>query len=105
MSWLAIGNRQSAEGESSCIPNLLTNELATSGRCGWWVDVGVEPLAEALAEAMGLTDEERRAMGENGRRLVETKYQWSTIATEMNLVYEKVLKDGTTHASKLKTLM
>jgi glycosyltransferase involved in cell wall biosynthesis len=60
----------------------------SSGRCGWWVDVGVDPLARALEEAMSLTDEERRAMGENGRRLVEAKYQWPMIAARMARVYE-----------------
>jgi glycosyltransferase involved in cell wall biosynthesis len=60
----------------------------SNGRCGWWVDVGVDPVARALEEAMSLTDEERRAMGENGRRLVEAKYQWPMIAARMARVYE-----------------
>ncbi len=63
----------------------------STGRCGWWVEVGVEPLAGALREAMDLTDDERRAMGENGRRLVEAKYQWPGIAREMTLVYEEIV--------------
>jgi glycosyltransferase involved in cell wall biosynthesis len=50
------------------------------GRCGWWVEVGVEPLAEALREAMALTDVERRILGANGRRLVEAKYRWEAVA-------------------------
>ena len=29
-------------------------------KCGWWIDIGVEPLACALKEAMALTDDERR---------------------------------------------
>ncbi len=62
---------------------------AANGRCGWWVDIGVEPLAEALKEAMGMTDEERRALGENGRKLVSKKYQWGEIARKMTGVYEK----------------
>jgi glycosyltransferase involved in cell wall biosynthesis len=52
------------------------------------VDIGAEPLAEALKEAMSLTDDERHAMGENGRRLVEAKYQWPMIAKTMQRVYE-----------------
>ena len=59
-----------------------------SERCGWWVDVGVEPLADALRKAMGVTDEERRIMGENGRRLVECKYQWKAVAKQMVELYE-----------------
>lgn len=73
-------------------PNALTqlNALTPAfGRCGWWIDIGVEPLAEALSEAMGLTDEERHAMGANGRRLVEAKYRWESVAQKMEKVYEK----------------
>lgn len=60
------------------------------GRCGWWVEVGVEPLAEALREAMSLTDEERWAMGENGRRLVEKKYRWEAVAEQMMELYTHI---------------
>ena len=73
------------------MPNALNqlNSLTPAiGRCGWWVDIGVEPLAEALREAMSLTDEERRSMGENGRRLVEAKYRWESVAQEMEKVYK-----------------
>ena len=62
------------------------------GRAGWWVDVGVEPLAEALREALSLTDEERRIMGENGRRLVELKYRWESVAERMAAVYSGCLR-------------
>jgi glycosyltransferase involved in cell wall biosynthesis len=74
--------------------NFRTNELARTGRAGWWIDVGVEPLVEALREAMGMSDEERRAMGENGRRLVEAKYRWEAVAGRMAEVYEKCLNSG-----------
>lgn len=65
-----------------------------SKRCGWWIDIGVEPLAEALREAMQLSDEERCAMGENGRNLVKAQYTWPTIAEQMNHAYEWILHDG-----------
>ncbi len=63
---------------------------ARTSRCGWWVEVGVEPLAAALREAMALTDAERRIMGENGRHLVEAKYRWETVAERMVEVYRQV---------------
>lgn len=65
-----------------------------TGRAGWWIDIGVEPLAEALKEAMGLSDDERRAMGENGRRLVEAKYTWSAIAEQMKAAYAWIVNGG-----------
>lgn len=65
--------------------------FAANGCCGWWIDIGVEPLVEALREAMGLSDEERRTMGENGRKLVESKYTWPVVAERMKKAYESVL--------------
>jgi len=70
-----------------------TNELASSGRAGWWIDIGVEPLAGALIEAMTLSDEDRSAMGVNGRNLVEAKYTWPAIAEQMKSAYEWILND------------
>lgn len=60
-------------------------------RCGWWVDIGVEPLADSLRQAMGLTDAERREMGMRGRKLVEEKYQWPAIGRQMLAAYEGLL--------------
>jgi len=65
------------------------SSFSANGRCGWWVDIGVEPLTQALREAMSLSDAERRAMGENGRKLVEEKYQWKKIAEQMTEVYKQ----------------
>jgi glycosyltransferase involved in cell wall biosynthesis len=87
-----------AEALASGVPVITTKstpwpELVTR-RCGWWVDIGVEPLAAALREAMALSDGERREMGLRGRRLVEEKYSWPRIAREMLSVYEWVLGKG-----------
>jgi len=71
---------------------LPLTDFTVNGRCGWWIDIGVEPLAAALKEAMGLTDEERCEMGENGRRLVEEKYRWEAVAERMSVVYGEIVK-------------
>ena len=63
-------------------------------KCGWWIDVGVEALVGALGEAMGLTDEEREAMGERGRKLVEERYQWEAIGRQMLRAYGDLLGHG-----------
>jgi len=60
-------------------------------RCGWWIDIGVEPLAAALREAVALSDEQRRNMGRRGRRLVEENYGWPKIGRDMKAVYGWVL--------------
>lgn len=65
-------------------------ELETH-RCGWWIDIGVAPLVVALREAMLLTNEERAAMGERGRKLVEEKYTWKAVCAAMIEGYRKIV--------------
>ena len=60
-------------------------------KCGWWIDIGVEPLVNALKEATAMPDAERREMGERGRRLVEERYTWDAIVNAMVKGYEEVL--------------
>lgn len=88
-SAVAVGSQQSQEAHHVNFRTLEFPYFRTStNRCGWWIDIGVEPLAEALREALSLTDQERHALGENGRRLAEAKYRWAMIAKAMEKVYE-----------------
>ena len=59
--------------------------------CGWWIDIGVEPLTEALKAAMSLDDVQRREMGARGRALVEEKYTWDAVVKAMVKGSEEVL--------------
>jgi glycosyltransferase involved in cell wall biosynthesis len=61
--------------------------------CGWWVDIGVEPLVMALREAMALRDDERQAMGARGREYAQ-RYDWDGIAQKTIDVYRWLLGDG-----------
>ena len=86
-----------AEALAYGIPVITTRgapwaDLKTYG-CGWWIDIGVEPLVVALREAMGLSDEERQAMGEHGREYVR-RYDWGDIARQTADVYRWVLGIG-----------
>jgi len=88
-----------AEALACGVPVITTRgapwaELQERG-CGWWVEIGAEPVAAALREAMALSDAERHEMGARGRRLVEEKYAWPGIAKQMVSVYEWVLGGGT----------
>ena len=65
-------------------------ELETE-RCGKWIDIGVDPLAEALKEMMGISDEERQLMGKRGRDLVGRKFTWDSIGIKMSHAYETLL--------------
>ena len=59
--------------------------------CGWWIPLGVSYLAEALQQATRLPDEQRRARGTRGRKLVQQKYPWSAAAAQMLEVYRWLL--------------
>ena len=82
------------QSKSEAVITQSGNKAIRPARAGWWIDIGVEPLTEALEEAIGLSDEERRAMGENGQKLVEAKYTWPAIAEQMKAAYTWILNGG-----------
>ena len=60
-------------------------------KCGWWIDVGVKPLVNALQEALSLSDVKRHEMGGCGHRLVEKKYTWDAVVEPVVDGYERIL--------------
>ena len=80
-----------AEALAAGLPVITTRgtpweELETR-RCGWWVEIGAEPLANALQQAFQMSDAEREEMGRRGRKLIEEKYTWPAAAQKMAAVY------------------
>lgn len=69
-------------------------ELETHN-CGWWVDIGVEPLTQALREATELPYEKLREMGERGRKFAHDSFGWQEIGRQMLAFYEWILHGGT----------
>ena len=61
-------------------------------KCGWWIEIGVEPLVKALSEVMRVSDAERCEMGERGRRLVEEKYTWNAVVKTMLEGYGRIAR-------------
>ena len=55
--------------------------------CGWWVNVGQEPLTTALAEVVAKTPGELADMGRRGRAMIVDRYQWADRAREMGEAY------------------
>ncbi|HWQ92141.1 MAG TPA: glycosyltransferase [Clostridia bacterium] len=51
---------------------------------------------QGLRQMLGMTDPERKAMGQRARKLVERSYTWPSIAREMLSVYSWVLGVGET---------
>jgi glycosyltransferase involved in cell wall biosynthesis len=62
-----------------------------SQNCGWWVDIGTEPLAQALSQATQCSDRELRQMGLRGREFVGREYSWTRIAAEFTSLYHWAL--------------
>lgn len=67
-------------------------EIATE-KAGWYIDVDRRALAAALSEAMRLSPQVRKRLGENGRRLAE-RYDWNAIGREMVDVYRQILSEA-----------
>ena len=61
--------------------------------CGWWIDIGIDPLIIALQQAMTLSCEERQAMGQRGRKLIEQHYSWQQTSHKLIEVYDAILND------------
>jgi len=84
-----------AEALACGVPVITTKgapwEVLNTNNAGWWIDIGVEPLAKALTEAMQLSDSERIQMGLNGRKLVEENYSIESVAKKMIQLYEWIL--------------
>lgn len=59
----------------------------TEQQCGWWTEVGAEPITAALRDAVALSDRQRLEMGARGRAFVTDRYGWDAIAKEMEAVY------------------
>lgn len=83
-----------AEALASGTPVITTKgtpwqELETY-HCGWWTEIGTQPLVDALNGFLSLDEQELETMGRNGRRLVEEKYSANGMAKAMMNLYTKL---------------
>ena len=92
-----------AEALANGVPVITTTGTPWSAlhteRCGWWVEVGVDPLVDALALATALPDAERNMMGVRGRERVRRHFAWPRIGEDMGAVYSWLVSGGATPAS------
>jgi glycosyltransferase involved in cell wall biosynthesis len=85
-----------AEALSTGLPVITTTgtpwqELETE-ICGWWIDLTVANLLQALREALNCDAERLKTMGLNGRKLVDNKYGIKSVALQMRDFYETIIE-------------
>jgi glycosyltransferase involved in cell wall biosynthesis len=87
-----------AEALFAELPVITTKGAPWAGlekyQCGWWVEIGVEPLTKALNTAMSLDAETRWAMGIRGREWMKRDFDWNAIGLKMKAAYEWLLNGG-----------
>ena len=72
-----------------CSQGAPWKELETY-ECGWWPEDSVNALQSVLMKSMRLSDEERKEMGERGRKLVEDKYTWDAVCSTLIKSYKEL---------------
>ena len=63
------------------------------GRCGWWVDISSEAIAEGLKHGMQISDHERLALGLEGKKLVLSEFKWGSVAQRMHKIYQDICSE------------
>ena len=87
-----------AEAMAAGLPVITTKGAPWSAlqthRAGWWIDIGVEPLAAALQEATAADVTELRAMGRRGREYVKRELSWQRVTHDMVRMYSWIATGG-----------
>ena len=77
------------------IPVITTKGAPWEGliknNCGWWIDVGVDPLTNALDQALSMPSEKLKQMGKRGKIFAQKNFGYPTIAKKMLDVYKWIL--------------
>lgn len=83
-----------AEALASRVPVITTTgtpwEELNLHSCGWWIDLSVDSLVDALEKAISLPKSELIEMGSNGRKLVVSKYSIKAVSKEMMEFYKMI---------------
>ena len=63
-------------------------------KCGWWIDIGVPPLVDALHAAVTMEDDALRKMGMCGAKFARNEFGWREIAKRMIGDYSMIASKG-----------
>ena len=67
---------------------------------GWWQDNSPETIAKVILDILSKSDAELRAMGANGCKLMEEKYEQHKVAAMMKQLYEWIVVDKMSEEKK-----
>lgn len=62
-----------------------------SHNCGWWIANDVDTFYQFFEKALQLSDTEQLVMAENGRKLIQEKYDSPIVAQQMTQLYDWIL--------------
>lgn len=87
-----------AEALAMGIPAITTKgtpwkELETEN-CGWWIELSVQNLAQAITEATHISSEQRKVMGQHGRKLIEKRYRIESVVEHIKELYNWLLGEA-----------
>ncbi len=84
-----------AEALASKVPVITTKgtpwEELNTYSCGQWIDIGKDPLKNALKEMLTTPQNQLQEMGNNGRELIEKTYSMEAVAEQMLQLYQWLL--------------
>lgn len=87
-----------AESLALGVPVIATNVTPWEGleleNCGWWIDVGINPLAETLNTAMALPKISREELGQRGQNWMLRDFTWQNAASQYVQVYRWLIQGG-----------
>ncbi len=82
-----------AEALAYGVPAITTTgtpwQCVVSDDCGWYVEPNESALTEAIRDATARSPATLAAMGLNGRRCIETRCQWDTTASTLDVAYRQ----------------
>lgn len=83
-----------AEALASFTPVITTKgtpwEELEAYNCGWWINIGIQPLKEALEIALNKEENDLKEMSLNGRKLIENKYSIEQVGSKMFDFYKEI---------------
>lgn len=88
-----------AEALASGVPAIVSKgapwKELEERKAGWWIDLGVDPLASCLDTVLREPPDVLGAMGERGRCWMEEDFSWKRVVRQMEQVYHWILLGGT----------